>query len=166
MEKLLNEFSVGLFFWQTILFLALLFLLRKYAWKPILNAVNEREQKITESLELADKTKAEMKLLASQNEQLMQEARAERDAMIKDAKATTTRMVEEAKGKAKEEADKVLANAKAAIEAEKVAAMSELKTQMASFSLEIAEKIVRGDLSSDDKQKTLADKLAADINLN
>lgn len=166
MEKLLNEFSVGLFFWQTVLFLALLFLLRKYAWKPILNAVNEREQKITESLELADKTKAEMKLLASQNEQLMQEARAERDAMIKDAKATTTRMVEEAKGKAKEEADKVLANAKAAIEAEKVAAMSELKTQMASFSLEIAEKIVRGDLSSDDKQKALADKLAADINLN
>ncbi len=166
MEKLLNEFSVGLFFWQTVLFLALLFLLRKYAWKPILNAVNEREQKITESLELADKTKAEMKLLASQNEQLMQEARAERDAMIKDAKATTTRMVEEAKGKAKEEADKVLANAKAAIEAEKLAAMSELKTQMASFSLEIAEKIVRGDLSSDDKQKALADKLAADINLN
>ncbi|MFN5912299.1 MAG: F0F1 ATP synthase subunit B, partial [Bacteroidota bacterium] len=85
MEKLLNEFSVGLFFWQSLIFLALLFLLRKYAWKPILNAVNEREQKIADSLELAEKTKSEMKALHAQNENLLKEARAERDAIVKDA---------------------------------------------------------------------------------
>jgi F-type H+-transporting ATPase subunit b len=166
MEKLLSEFSVGLFFWQSVIFLALLFLLRKYAWKPILNAVNEREQKISDSLELAEKTKAEMQALQSQNENLLKEARAERDAIIKDAKETASKMIEDSKTAAKSEAEKVVAAARQMIEAEKAAAISELKTQVASFSLEIAEKVVRGELASDDKQKALADKLAGDINLN
>lgn len=164
MDLVLPDF--GLLFWTGLVFVILLFILTKFAWKPILGMVNAREQKITEALELAEKTKAEMQLLAAQNEQLLQEARAERDAMIKDAKATTTKMIEEAKGAAKIEADKVMVNAKEAINAEKSAAISELKTQMASFSLEIAEKIVRGELSSDDKQKALADQLASEINLN
>lgn len=166
MDKLLGEFSVGLFFWQTVLFLALLFLLRKFAWKPILNAVNEREQKINDSLELAEKTKQEMAALQASNENLLKEARAERDAMIKDAKETAAKMVAEAKDKAKEEGDKMLAVARESINAEKAAAISELKTQVAAFSIEIAEKVVRGELSSADKQKALADKLAEDINMN
>jgi len=103
MEKLLGEFSVGLFFWQSIIFIALLILLRKFAWKPILEMVNEREGKISESLELAEKTKAEMKELQAQNESLLKEARAERDAIVKDAKETATKMVEDAKSAAKTE---------------------------------------------------------------
>jgi len=166
MEKLLNEFSVGLFFWQTLLFLALLFLLRKFAWKPILNAVNEREQKISESLEQADKAQAQLIALKSQNEDLLKEARAERDAMIKDAKATASKMVEDSKAVAKEEGNKLLVSARESINAEKVAAIAELKTQVASFSIEIAEKIVRGELASSDKQKALADQLVEDINMN
>lgn len=166
MDKLLDQFSIGLFFWQAILFLALLFLLRKFAWKPILHAVNEREQKISDSLDLAEKTKAEMESLKASNENLLKEARAERDAMIKDAKETASKMVAEAKDKAKEEGNKMLAAAKESINAEKAAAISELKTQVASFSIEIAEKVVRGELASADKQKALADKLAEDINMN
>ena len=166
MDKLLNEFSVGLFFWQTVLFLALLFLLRKYAWKPILNAVNEREEKIADSLELAEKTKAEIETLKAQNADLLKEARAERDAMIKDAKATSSKMVEDAKATAKEEGAKMIASAKDSINAEKSAAISELKTTVAGFAIQIAEKVVREELSSDTKQKALADKLVEDINLN
>ena len=166
MDKLLGEFSVGLFFWQTVLFLALLFLLRKYAWKPILNAVNEREEKIADSLELAEKTKAEIETLKAQNADLLKEARAERDAMIKDAKTTATKMVEDAKATAKEEGNKMLAAAKSSINAEKAAAISELKTEVAGFAIEIAEKVVHVELASDAKQKALADKLVEDINLN
>jgi F-type H+-transporting ATPase subunit b len=166
MEKLVSEFSVGLFFWQFVIFIVLLFLLKKYAWKPILDTVNEREQKIADSLALAEKTKAEMQALQSQNENLLKEARAERDAIIRDAKETATKMVEESKSSAKAEAEKIIAAARQSIEAEKNAAIAELKTQVASFSIEIAEKIVRGELASDDKQKALADKLAEDINLN
>lgn len=166
MEKLLGEFSVGLFFWQSLIFLALLFLLRKFAWKPILNAVNEREQKISDSLEQAEKAKEEMKALQAKNEDLLKEARAERDAMIKDAKATANKMVEDAKNTAKEEGAKMLTSARASIEAEKTAAISELKNQVAAFSIEIAEKILKGELTSDDKQKALADKMAESINLN
>lgn len=166
MDKLLNEFSVGLFFWQTVLFLALLFLLRKYAWKPILNAVNEREEKIADSLELAEKTKAEIETLKAQNADLLKEARAERDAMIKDAKVTASKMVEDAKSTAKEEGAKMIASAKSVINAEKTSAIAELKNTVAAFSIEIAEKVVREDLSSDAKQKALAEKLVEDINLN
>ena len=166
MEKLINEFSVGLFFWQSLIFLALLFLLRKYAWKPILKAVNEREGKISDAINLAEKTKEEMKALQAQNENLLKEARAERDAIIKDAKATASKMIEDAKAASKEEGNKLLVAAKESINAEKAGAIAELKTQMAIFSLEIAEKVVRGELTSDDKQKALAEKLVEDINLN
>lgn len=166
MEKLWNEFSVGLFFWQTVLFLALLLLLRKFAWKPILNAVNEREEKISDSLAQAEKAQKELEVLKAQNEDLLKEARAERDAMIKDAKATANKMVEDAKSTAKTEGAKLIADAKASIESEKAAAIAELKTQVASLSIEIAEKVIKGELSTADKQKAMAEKLAEDINLN
>lgn len=156
----------GLLFWTGLTFLILLFLLVKFAWKPILGAVNDREQRIADALSQAEKAKEEMKALQSKNEDLLKEARAERDAMIRDAKETVTKMVEDARQQAKNEGAKLLESAKASIEAEKNAAVSELKTQVASFSLEIAEKILRKELSSDEKQKSLADKLAEDINLN
>ena len=166
MEKLIEEFSVGLFFWQTILFLVQIFALRKFAWKPILDAVIEREKKITDSLEQADAAQREMKMLKAKNEDLLKEARAERDAMIKDAKATATKMVEDAKSTAKAEGAKLIDDAKASIESEKNAAIAELKTQVASLSIEIAERVIKGELSTADKQKAMAEKLAEDINLN
>jgi F-type H+-transporting ATPase subunit b len=146
--------DLGLIFWTGLVFLLLLFILTKFVFKPILSAVNTREQNISEALELAEKTKAEMKALQAQNENLLREARAERDAIVKDAKEVAT------------EANKIAAAAREAINADKAAAIAELKTQVASFSLEIAEKIVRGELSADGKQKALAEKLAGDINMN
>ncbi|MES2556509.1 MAG: F0F1 ATP synthase subunit B [Bacteroidota bacterium] len=157
---------IGLIFWTGLVFLLLMFVLTKFVWKPVLKAVNEREQKISDALELAEKTKIEMKALQAQNENLLKEARAERDAIVKDAKETATKMVEDAKNAAKTESNKIVAAAREAINADKAAAISELKTQVAAFSIEIAEKIVRGELSTDGKQKALADKLAGDINLN
>ena len=164
MDLILPEF--GLLFWMALVFICLLFVLTKFIWKPILSSVNEREQKISESLELAVKTQAEMKAMQAANENLLKEAKAERDAIVIDAKETASKMIEDAKVVAKSEAEKVISAARQAIETEKGAAIAELKTQVAAFSIEIAEKIVRGELSSDDKQKALAEKLATDINLN
>ncbi len=164
MDLILPDF--GLLFWTGLVFCLLLFLLAKFAWKPILNAVNEREQKIADSLELAVKTKAEMQLLHSENEKFMKEARAERDIIMKEAKETAVKMVETAKNTAKIEAAKIVENAKASIASEKAAAILELKNQVAGFSLDIAEKIVRTDLANDEKQKSLANKLADELNMN
>lgn len=166
MEKLINEFSLGMFFWQTLLFLVLLFLLRKFAWKPILNAVDQREGNIQEALEMAEKTKAEMKKLQAQNENIIKEARIERDELIKEAKETSNRMVSDAKDKAKEEAEKILTSAQQRIVAEKNAALAELKTQVATIALEIAEKVIKEELTDGEKQKNVASKLAEDISLN
>ena len=156
----------GLLFWTGLVFCLLLFLLAKFAWKPILSAVNAREQKITEALELAEQTKAEMQLLQAENEMILKEARAERDAIMKSAKETAVEMVESAKSKAKLEANKIVESAKATIASEKEAAIRDLKNQLAGFSLDIAEKIVRAELTTDSKQKELAEKLADDINMN
>jgi F-type H+-transporting ATPase subunit b len=164
MDLILPDY--GLLFWTGLVFCLLLFLLAKFAWKPILNAVNARGQKIHEALELADKTRAEMLLLQAENEKIIKEARAERDAIMNDAKQTAVEMVESAKNKAKEEANKIVESAKATIASEKSAAIRDIKNQLASFSLDIAEKIVRAELSTDSKQKELAEKLADDINMN
>jgi F-type H+-transporting ATPase subunit b len=164
MDLILPDY--GLLFWTALVFCLLLFLLAKFAWKPILNAVNAREQKIHEALELADKTRAEMLLLQAENEKILKEARAERDAIMNDAKQTAVEMVESAKDKAKVEANKIVESAKATIASEKDAAIRDLKNQLAGFSLDIAEKIVRTELSTDAKQKELAEKLADDINMN
>ena len=166
MEKLINEFSVGLFVWQSIIFLALLFLLRKYAWKPILKAVNEREANIADSIEQAEKTKEEMKALQAKNEDLLKEARAERDNILKEAKEAANTMIEDAKSKSKVEAQKIVEAARLNINSEKAAAIAEIKTHVATLAVEIAEKVVRGELASDEKQKALAEKLAGDIQMN
>ncbi len=164
MDLILPDF--GLLIWTAVVFCLLMFVLAKFIWKPILSSVNERETKISDSLALAEKTKAEMILLQSQNENLLKEARAERDKIVKDAHETASKMVEDSKVNAKNEASKIIASAHQAIEVEKAAAFSELKSSIAALSIEIAEKVVRTELSSDDKQKALATKLVADINLN
>jgi F-type H+-transporting ATPase subunit b len=164
MDLILPDY--GLLFWTGLVFCLLLLILVKFVWKPILGAVNAREAKISDALAQAERTKEEMKALQAQNENLLKEARAERDAMIKDAKDVASKMVEESKAKAKIEADKMIVLAKESINAEKAAAIAELKTQVASISLEIAEKVVRGELASNDKQSALAQKLAEGINLN
>jgi F-type H+-transporting ATPase subunit b len=164
MDLILPDF--GLLIWTSIVFGLLLIVLVKFIWKPILSAVNTREQNIAESLELAVKTKAEMVALQAQNENILKEARAERDAIVKDARETASKMVEDAKANSKTEADKIIIAAQQAIQTEKAAAMSEIKAQIASLSIDIAEKIVKTELASDDKQKALASKLAEDINLN
>ena len=166
MEKLLNDFSVGLFFWQTLLFLVLMFVLRKYAWKPILNAVNEREDSIQEALDSAKEAKLEMAKLKSDNEDLLNEARAERDVMLKEAREIKDGIVADAKGIANKESEKIIASARESIQHEKMAAITELKNQVATLSIEIAEKILKDELSSADKQKAIIDSVVKDINLN
>ncbi len=166
MEKLINDFSFGLFIWQIVLFLLLLFLLRKYAWKPILNAVHDREEGIKNALESAELAKREMENLQADNEKLLQEARSERDAMLKEAREIKNKMINDAKSEAKVEADKMIAQAQAAIESEKKAAVSELKSQVASLSVEIAEKVVKAELSNKDKQLKLVEDLLDDATLN
>ncbi|MCB9196944.1 MAG: F0F1 ATP synthase subunit B [Flavobacteriales bacterium] len=166
MEKLLQDFSVGLFFWQTLIFVVLIVLLAKFAWKPILTAVKEREAKIKDALDAAENAKLEMAKLKSQNEEMRKTALAERDALLKEAKETKDMIVAEAKNAAKVEAEKIVSTAREEIKAEKLAAMSEIKNQVASLSIEIAEKIVKEQLKSDDKQKALVDNLIEDVNLN
>lgn len=158
--------AIGTMFWGGIVFILLLILLAKFAWKPMLTAVKDREKSIAESLELADKTKHEMQQLQAQNEKLLKEARVERDNIIKEANEVSKKLVAEAKENAKKEANKILEDAQKAIVNEKNQAMAEIKTHVAALSLEIAEKIIKGELSSDDKQKTLANQLVEDINLN
>ncbi|MDG1913265.1 MAG: F0F1 ATP synthase subunit B [Crocinitomix sp.] len=158
--------AVGQLFWGGLVFIILLILLTKFAWKPILSAVNEREESIQESMDMAIKTKAEMEALQAQNQDLLKEARIERDKMIKEASETSKRMIEESREEGKAQQQKIVTEAQKIINAEKAAAISELKTQVASLSLEIAEKVIKGELASDDKQKALAEQIANDISLN
>lgn len=166
MEKLVSEFSVGLFFWQTLLFLILLFLLKKYAWKPILDAVNEREGKIQGALDAANEAEVKMAELTSQNENLLKEARIERDAILKEAKEVKNSMIAEAKSEATDAANKVMEDAKSQMEMEKGKAVAELKGQVATLSIEIAEKILKGELSDKAKQESVVNNLIEDVNLN
>jgi len=153
--KLLEDFSIGLFFWQTLLFLLLFFLLKKFAWKPILNAVNEREDGIKNALAEADNARQEMENLKSDNEKILKEARAERDAMLKDAREIKESMISEAKEEAKTQATKLIEQAKTTIQNEKLAAITDLKNQVADLSINIAEKVMQEELSSKDKQVAL-----------
>jgi len=165
MEKLISEFSVGLFFWQTMIFVGLLFLLRKYAWGPILGAVNERETSIKDALASAEAARAEMETLQSDNQRILKEARAEKEALLKEARNTRADWINTAKEEAQEEAQKILAQAQEAIQNEKRAAISELKEQVGSIAMDIAEKVLQKELESKDKQVELIDQLLKDSNL-
>lgn len=158
--------SLGLVFWTTLAFLIVLFLLKKFAWKPILESLKERENTIADALKSAENAKHEMAQLKASNEELLRKARDERDALMKEARDARDLIVAEAKTKATQEADRILAAARENIKNEKMAAVSELKNQVAVLSIEIAEKILRNELSKDEKQKSLVNNLVEEINLN
>jgi F-type H+-transporting ATPase subunit b len=166
MEQLLGQFSLGLFIMQTVLFVGLILLLKKFAWKPILDAVNEREEGIKNALLSAENAKKEMQNLKSDNEKLLADARSERDAMIKEAREIKEKMINDAKSEAQATGEKMIEQAKAAITSEKNAAMAELKNQVSSLSLEIAEKVLRDELSNKDSQTKLVEKMLGDAKLN
>ncbi len=166
MDQLLDNFSLDLFVKQTILFLVLIFLLVKFAWKPILNALNDREEGIKDALDSAEKAKLEMENLQADNNKLLKEARAEREAMLKEARDLKNKMIEDAKGEAQAEAAKLVAQAQASIESEKKAAIADLKSQVANLSIDIAEKVVQGELSNKGKQEKLVESLLGDATLN
>lgn len=156
----------SLILWTTIIFIILLILLRKFAWKPILGAVRTRETSINDALAAAEKAKLEMQNLHADNEKLLQEARAEREAMMKEARELKAKMVADAKEEAKSQADKMVEQAQAAIESEKKAAIAEMKQQVASLSLQIAEKVIKHELSDSDKQLSLVNEMLGDAKLN
>jgi len=159
MEKLIEQFGLGLFFWQLLLFVGLVLLLKKFAWKPILDAVNEREEGIREALEAAEKARQDMQALNASNEKLLVEARMERDAMMKEAREIREKMIAEAKEKAEAEGHKLIEQARVAIENEKQMAVAELKAQMATLSIEIAEKVLQNELSDKEAQTKLVGQL-------
>lgn len=166
MDKLLSEFSIGLFFWQCVLFIALILLLKKFAWKPILEAINEREDGIKDALASAEEAKKEMQNLTSDNEKLIKQARAERDAMLKEARDIREKMIAEAKDDAKEQASKMIENALAAIENEKQAALAYLKSEVGDLSILIAKAVVKKELASQEDQNKLVEDMLKDLTLN
>lgn len=165
MEKLINDFSFGLFFWQMLLFILLLFLLKKYAWKPILDALNSREEGIKNALEEADRARQEMMDLQANNEKILKEARAERDTLLKDARSMKEQIISEAKEEAGAQANKMIEQAKSTIENEKQAAITELRNQVAELSIGIAEKIIKDELSDKDKQVKLIEEMMKEASL-
>jgi F-type H+-transporting ATPase subunit b len=166
MEKLINDFSFGLFFWQTLLFLVLILLLAKFAWKPILNAVNEREKSIEDALNQAKKAREEMALLKAENEKILIEAKMERDAILKEAREAKESIIAKAKETAQVEADRLVENAKSAIQNEKMAAMTDLKNQVAQLSIEVAEKVLTKELSNKSAQEELAKEIINEAKFN
>lgn len=162
----LIEPAIGLIFWTTVTFILLLVLLGKFAWKPILKAIKDREKGIEDALASAENALNEMRELKTSNEKILSDARSERDNVLKEARDTKDAIIAEAKVKAQADADRILSSAREQIINEKNAAVAELKNQVATLSIEIAEKILRSELSSDEKQKTLVNNLMKDVNLN
>jgi len=166
MEKLIEQFSLGLFFWQLILFVALVLLLQKFAWKPILNSVNEREEGIKNALDEAENARKEMQNLNADNERILKEARAQRDTLLKEAREMKEGIISEAKNEAQIQAAKIVEQAQATIEAEKQAAITDLKNQVAELSVGIAEKVVRGELADKNKQTKLVEELLKEVTIS
>ena len=158
--------GLGMIVWSTLFFLILLFILGKFAWPAILSAVKARNESIKNALDAADRAKEEMAKLQADNEQILAEAKAERDALMREAKAVKDKLISEAKEKATEEAAKLVKNARESIQREKSAALNEMKVQMASLSVEIAEKLLRKKLGDPKAQKELVDKLIREADLN
>lgn len=164
--NLLGQFSLGLFIIQAALFILLVILLRKFAWRPILEAVNSREEGIRDALLAAENAKKEMQDLQANNERILQEARLERDTMLKEAREIKEKMIADAKEEAQVQGSRMIEQAKLAIESEKNAAMAELKNQVSSLSLEIAEKLLKDELSNKESQVKLVEKMLGDVKLN
>ena len=158
--------GIGLIFWQAVVFLLLFFVLSKMAWKPILSSLKEREDSIQGSLDSAEKAKEEMAALQAGNELLLKEAREERDKILRDARDAANRLHDQAQTDAKKNADKIIEDAKSVIQTEKQAALRDIREQVAMFSLEVAEKIMKKNLADDKAQKDLADRFVNDLKLN
>jgi F-type H+-transporting ATPase subunit b len=157
--------GLGLIFWQAVTFLLVLFLLSKYAWKPIMSSLREREETIEGALRSAEQAKQEMMKLKADNEKLLDEARAERDQMMRKAQQNAEAIVEEAKEKASSESSKIVENARLAIQSERQAALEDIRKQVATLSIEIAEKLLRNQLKEERAQKELVNQLVKESNL-
>lgn len=158
--------STGLFFWQLVVFLALFFLLAKLAWKPILASLKEREESIQTALDAADRAKLEMASLQAGNEKLLREAREERDKILREAREAASRLQDQIQGEARKTADRLIEDAKAVINTEKQAALRDVKAQVALFSLQVAERLMKKNLADDKAQKELIDGYIKDLKLN
>lgn len=158
--------GLGLLFWTLLAFSIVFFILKKFAWKPILSSLSEREQGIAASLEAAQKMKAEMAALKNENEAMMAQAREERAQLLKEARETRDRIVNEAKDQAKVEANKIIVEAQAAIQQQKMAALTEVKNQVGSLVLEVSEKVLRRELSNKNEQEAYIQQLATEVKLN
>lgn len=166
MEALLEDFSPGLFIISTILLLILIGLMVKFAWKPILNSLEERESGIEDALAAAENARKEMQNLTADNERLAKEARAERDAMMKEARDIRDKMIADAKEDAKEVTANLIATAQATITQEKQAALAEIKKNVAELSIGIAESVIKRELSDKKEQLKLVEKSLKDVTLN
>ena len=164
--ELLHQFSSGLFIIQSIIFLALLFLLGKFAWKPILKSIDERETSIIDALNQAKLAKQEMAQLKEDNERILREARAERDGILKEARDMKDKIVNQAKDSAKVEGEKMIEAARQSIQTEKNAAMAGIKTQIGTLSVSIAENILKEKLDNDGAQNALVENILNKSNLN
>jgi F-type H+-transporting ATPase subunit b len=158
--------DIGLVFWSTIAFLILLFVLGKFAWKPIMKAIGEREQGITEAIASAEKVKLEMAQLKNDNEALLATAREERAVILKEAKDIKDKMINDAKNEAKVQAAKIIADAQASIVNQKMAAITDLKNQVGNLVIEVSEKILRRELANKDEQENYIKQLTADVKMN
>lgn len=156
----------GLIIWTLLCFLIVFFILKKFAWPAIIKGLAEREQGIADAITSAEKVKAEMATLKSENEALLTQAREESAMMVKEAKATADKMVADAKDKAKSEYDRILAEAQVAINQQKMAALTDVKNQVGTLVIEVAEKILRKELSDKQQQEKYIKELAGDIKLN
>ena len=165
MEKLITEFSFGLFFWHSLIFIGLIFLLKKFAWKPILDAVDERDNSIKKAISSAENARKEVEALKEDNSRILKEARIERDKLLKDAKKTKEDLIENAKEEAKLEALKIINQANLSIENEKRLAIKELKNQVSLISMEIAEKVIKKELDDNKKQEEFLNKLIDETNI-
>lgn len=163
---MLTNPSFGLLFWQLVIFLILLFLLTKFAWKPILSSLREREESIEGALRMADQAKIEMQQLKAGNEKLLTEARLERDRILKEATEVSNQLIETAKTKATEEGGRMIVQAREAIQNEKNAALAEVKNTAAKLSIDIAERILRRELADQPAQQQLVDSYLKEVNLN
>lgn len=163
---LLENFSSGLFIIQSVVFIILLLVLRKFAWKPIMNALNEREVTIVDSLNQAKLARQEVQNLKAENENIIREAKIERDNILKEAKEIKERIVGDAKNVAQTEADKIIEQARQSIQAEKTAAMADIKNQIGALSVTIAESILKQKLDNDGAQNALIENILNKSNLN
>jgi len=160
------EPSFGLIIWTTICFLILMFLLKKFAWKPVMGAIESREDSIREALASAEKAREDVANIAADNEKVLAEARASRDELLKEARQMKDAIVSEASSIAQKEADKIVENARQAVQLEKQAAMLEMKNTIAKLSLDIAEQILRKELKDEKRQEEHVSELMQEINLN